>query len=371
MHSSAIPRRCPVATPDPTPTPCHSQPQPVSRAGAQISPADLFPELIGQEAMVRTLANAIARDRLAHAFLMTGVRGVGKGTSTAAADRQDIELHRAGTGRGGPYHRPLRHVRGLCRPSPQGPSYDVIGDGTRPPITGIGTTSAKIIEAVALWARGLGALQDLHQSTKFTCCPRRPSRGWLKTLEEPPPHVKFLFANHRGSTSCRSRVLEAPPHNSGSTCVRSRRNAGRNIYAKVCRLEGVVADDGGAVGGGGNQIAPLRKDRCATACRSSIRRFAPCRSGRRRQGQPPARVSRHAWASPTRSAQRRVLGHPARGDAQMRCGRRWMNNMRCGVEPLALMRALNGSTPPGVTLAQDNRAPKPRCPERMKNAPAA
>ena len=41
-----------------------------------------FDELIGQEAMVRTLANAIKRDRLAHAFLLTGVRGVGK-TSTA------------------------------------------------------------------------------------------------------------------------------------------------------------------------------------------------------------------------------------------------------------------------------------------------
>ena len=40
-----------------------------------------FSELIGQEAMVRTLANAIARDRLAHAFLMTGVRGVGKTTT--------------------------------------------------------------------------------------------------------------------------------------------------------------------------------------------------------------------------------------------------------------------------------------------------
>src|SRR5690606_21124346 len=41
-----------------------------------------FGELIGQDAMVQTLANAIARDRLAHAFLLTGVRGVGK-TSTA------------------------------------------------------------------------------------------------------------------------------------------------------------------------------------------------------------------------------------------------------------------------------------------------
>src|ERR1044072_5381468 len=41
-----------------------------------------FAELIGQDAMVQTLANAIARDRIAHAFLLTGVRGVGK-TSTA------------------------------------------------------------------------------------------------------------------------------------------------------------------------------------------------------------------------------------------------------------------------------------------------
>ena len=41
-----------------------------------------FSELIGQDAMVQTLANAIARGRIAHAFLLTGVRGVGK-TSTA------------------------------------------------------------------------------------------------------------------------------------------------------------------------------------------------------------------------------------------------------------------------------------------------
>src|SRR3546814_5948714 len=48
-----------------------------------------FSELIGQEPMVRTLANAIARGRLAHAFLMTGVRGVGK-TSTARLIAKEI-----------------------------------------------------------------------------------------------------------------------------------------------------------------------------------------------------------------------------------------------------------------------------------------
>src|SRR3546814_8184783 len=51
-----------------------------------------FAELIGQDAMVRTLGNVIARDRLAHAFLMTGVRGVGK-TSTARLIAKRSEEH--------------------------------------------------------------------------------------------------------------------------------------------------------------------------------------------------------------------------------------------------------------------------------------
>jgi len=62
-------------------------PQPAAKADAYRVLArkyrpQTFSELIGQDAMVQTLANAIKRDRLAHAFLMTGVRGVGK-TSTA------------------------------------------------------------------------------------------------------------------------------------------------------------------------------------------------------------------------------------------------------------------------------------------------
>ena len=74
----------PAAPPEPAPTPA---PAPVAsnqpyRVLARKYRPQTFSELIGQEAMVRTLANAIARGRLAHAFLMTGVRGVGK-TSTA------------------------------------------------------------------------------------------------------------------------------------------------------------------------------------------------------------------------------------------------------------------------------------------------
>ncbi len=73
-----------------------------------------FSELIGQEAMVRTLANAIARDRLAHAFLMTGVRGVGK-TSTARLIAKALNC--VGPGRAG-----RRLTRAACaRPAPPSP----------------------------------------------------------------------------------------------------------------------------------------------------------------------------------------------------------------------------------------------------------
>ncbi|MBA4083192.1 MAG: DNA polymerase III subunit gamma/tau, partial [Erythrobacter sp.] len=69
-----------------------------------------FSELIGQEAMVRTLANAIARDRLAHAFLMTGVRGVGK-TSTARLIAKALNCV-GPDGQGGPTIDPC----GVCEP---------------------------------------------------------------------------------------------------------------------------------------------------------------------------------------------------------------------------------------------------------------
>src|SRR3954467_11308384 len=83
-----------------------------------------FSELIGQDAMVTTLGNAIRRGRLAHAFLLTGVRGGGT-TPTAgpignapdldrAADRQGAELHRPGRA-GWADDRPVRRLRTMRR----------------------------------------------------------------------------------------------------------------------------------------------------------------------------------------------------------------------------------------------------------------
>src|SRR3954447_20122083 len=79
-----------------------------------------FSELIGQDAMVKTLANAIARDRIAHAFLLTGVRGVGK-TSTARLIAKALNCI-GPDGQGGPTITPCnvwRAVRGNLR----GPPY--------------------------------------------------------------------------------------------------------------------------------------------------------------------------------------------------------------------------------------------------------
>ncbi|MFN9633962.1 MAG: DNA polymerase III subunit gamma/tau, partial [Erythrobacteraceae bacterium] len=102
----------PAETPEPAPKPA---PAPVAsnqpyRVLARKYRPQTFSELIGQEAMVRTLANAIARDRLAHAFLMTGVRGVGK-TSTARLIAKALNCIGL-DGQGGPTIDPC----GQCEP---------------------------------------------------------------------------------------------------------------------------------------------------------------------------------------------------------------------------------------------------------------
>ena len=81
-----------------------------------------FDQLIGQEAMVRTLANAIKRERLAHAFLLTGVRGVGK-TSTARLIAKALNCIRP-DGNGGPTIEPC----GACEPC------RAIAEGRMPPV---------------------------------------------------------------------------------------------------------------------------------------------------------------------------------------------------------------------------------------------
>ena len=101
------PAPAPVAAAAAAPAPAPAQPY---RVLARKYRPQTFAQLIGQDAMVQTLANAIKRDRLAHAFLMTGVRGVGK-TSTARLIAKALNCV-GPDGQGGPTIDPC----GVCEP---------------------------------------------------------------------------------------------------------------------------------------------------------------------------------------------------------------------------------------------------------------
>ena len=146
-----------------------------------------FSELLGQDAMVQTLGNAIKRDRLAHAFLMTGVRGVGK-TSTARLIAKALNCIGPG-GQGGPTIDPC----GVCEPCvaiAEGRHIDVI-EMDAASHTGIDDVR-EIIEAVRYSA--VSARYKIYIIDEVHMLSRQAFNGLLKTLEEPPAHVKFLFA---------------------------------------------------------------------------------------------------------------------------------------------------------------------------------
>ena len=146
-----------------------------------------FDELIGQDAMVTTLGNAIARGRIAHAFLLTGVRGVGK-TSTARLVAKALNCV-GPDGTGGPTIEPCG-VCEPCRAIAEGRHIDVI-EMDAASHTGVDDVR-EIIEAVryaAVSARfKIYIIDEVHMLSK------NAFNALLKTLEEPPPHVKFLFA---------------------------------------------------------------------------------------------------------------------------------------------------------------------------------
>jgi DNA polymerase-3 subunit gamma/tau len=146
-----------------------------------------FGELIGQDAMVQTLGNAIKRDRLAHAFLLTGVRGVGK-TSTARLIAKALNCI-GPQGESGPTIDPCG-VCEPCRAIAEGRHIDVV-EMDAASHTGVDDVR-EIIEAVrysAVSARfKVYIIDEVHMLSK------NAFNALLKTLEEPPAHVKFLFA---------------------------------------------------------------------------------------------------------------------------------------------------------------------------------
>eukprot|EP01013_Petalomonas_cantuscygni_P015897 TRINITY_DN32815_c0_g1_i1.p1 TRINITY_DN32815_c0_g1~~TRINITY_DN32815_c0_g1_i1.p1 ORF type:complete len:560 (+),score=131.96 TRINITY_DN32815_c0_g1_i1:829-2508(+) len=145
-----------------------------------------FEDLIGQEAMVRTLSNAFETGRVAHAFMLTGVRGVGKTTTARLLARA---LNYQSDDHDGP----------SIRLDPKGEHCDAIMASRHP----------DVLELDAASRTGVADMRDLLDGARYAPVSARHKvyiidevhmlstaafNALLKTLEEPPPHVKFIFA---------------------------------------------------------------------------------------------------------------------------------------------------------------------------------
>jgi len=191
-----------------------------------------FAELIGQDAMVQTLGNAIERGRIAHAFLLTGVRGVGK-TSTARLVAKALNCI-GPDGQGGPTIDPCG-VCEPCRAIAEGRHIDVI-EMDAASHTGVDDVR-EIIEAVRY--ASVSARYKIYIIDEVHMLSKSAFNALLKTLEEPPAHVKFLFA---------TTEVNKVPVTVLSRCQRFdlRRIPAEKLaehFANVARAEGVDVED--------------------------------------------------------------------------------------------------------------------------------
>lgn len=190
-----------------------------------------FEDLIGQDAMVRTLTNAFASGRIAQAYMLTGVRGIGK-TTTARLIARALNFQKAG--------------------EDGGPSVDLSVKGEHCDAI-LESRHVDVIEMDAASHTGVDNVREINDAVKYKPASARYKvyiidevhmlstaafNALLKTLEEPPPHVKFIFA---------TTEIRKVPVTVLSRCQRfdlRRLEAGLLVehFQRISDLEGVKAE---------------------------------------------------------------------------------------------------------------------------------
>lgn len=190
-----------------------------------------FDDLIGQEAMVRTLSNAFEAGRIPQAWMLTGVRGVGK-TTTARILARGLNYQRP-DGTGGPtIHMPELGLH--CEAIMESRHVDVL-EMDAASHTGIDDVR-QIIDGIRY--SPVSARYKVYIIDEVHMLSEKAFNAFLKTLEEPPPHAKFIFA---------TTEIRKVPVTILSRCQRFdlRRIEADKLVAhlgRICDAEGVTAE---------------------------------------------------------------------------------------------------------------------------------
>ncbi|PZQ48280.1 MAG: DNA polymerase III subunit gamma/tau [Micavibrio aeruginosavorus] len=191
-----------------------------------------FDDLIGQEALVRTLKNAIESGRIAHAFMLTGIRGVGK-TTTARIIAKALN-YTGPDGKSGPTTGNTDDCD-ICKAITEDRHPDVfeMDAASRTGVDDIREILDGVRYAPTSARYKIYIIDEVHMLSK------NAFNALLKTLEEPPPHVKFIFA---------TTEIRKVPVTVLSRCQRFdlRRIDAETLaayYKTITEKEGVKADD--------------------------------------------------------------------------------------------------------------------------------